>query len=125
MRPTAVRTKITVLSLFLVVIVACAKGPAASTDSGIRGRALLGPTCPVEHAESPCPDRPFAAEIEVLQGGDLVTTVTSGQDGRFSVSLPPGDYVLQGGPPTAKPVAVTVHAHEFSQVDVLFDSGIR
>lgn len=92
---------------------------------------LIGPTCPVEVAGSPCPDAPLAAGIDVTQNGELVSTIRSGEDGRFSIDLPPGEYVLEGvepnpgAPPTAKPLAVTVSVHEYTEVTFLFDSGIR
>jgi hypothetical protein len=82
--------------------------------------------------ESPCPDLPLAdAEVQVLQGGDVVATVRSDGDGRFTVALDPGDYVLQaiveeGGPGmSAKPVDVTVTSGAFVDVIVPMDSGIR
>ncbi|MGQ0669097.1 MAG: MSCRAMM family protein [Actinomycetota bacterium] len=119
-----------VFALLLAVLDACADSPAAG-DSGIRGIVLIGPACPVEVAGSPCPDVPLAAEIEVTQDGELVNTIRSGEDGRFSIDLSPGEYVLEGvepnpgAPPTAKPLAVTVRPHEYTQVTFLFDSGIR
>lgn len=101
--------------------------------SGIRGRVLIGPQCPVVHVESPCPDLPFDAEIRVVRADseEVVATVRSGPDGRFLVALPPGDYVLEPVPPTpgdlprAAPVPVTVGAHRFTSVTVVFDTGIR
>jgi hypothetical protein len=125
----------------LVALVGCAKqssGPGGGTgstggDSGISGLVTLGPLCPVERADSPCPDRPIAAQIQVKDAsGDVVTTVSSGDDGRFTVALAPGRYVLQGLAPTpGKPfpiagsVSATVRPHQFTEVTVPFDSGIR
>jgi len=114
-----------------LALAACAKGPAAPSDSGVQGQALLGPQCPVETVESPCPDKPIEADIKILQNGDEVTTVHSGSDGSFSVALAPGDYVLLGVTggdshyPSAKPVNVTVRAHDLPQANVMFDTGIR
>jgi hypothetical protein len=121
---------ITILFLFLV---ACAgRGPSSSGDSGIRGIVLLGPTCPVETLESPCPDRPLAdVEIRVLRGSDVVATVRSDGEGRFAVALDPGRYevqaVVEGGGPgmSAKPVDVVVTNGVFNDVNVPVDSGIR
>jgi hypothetical protein len=92
---------------------------------------LLGPTCPVEQANSPCPDKPMQTEVRVLDAqGEEVTKVPSGADGRFTVTLDPGTYTLvaalpSGGPPSAQPVTVTVVAHAFADAQVLVDSGIR
>jgi len=87
--------------------------------------------CPVVRAGSPCPDKPISTELQVTRDGRVVATVRSGEDGRFSVALAPGDYVLvpaqasPGGLPFARPVPVTVRPHVFTLVKVLFDSGIR
>ena len=58
-----------------------------------------------------------------------VTTVRSAADGRVSVRLRPGRYVLkpQTGRPFPRAVAETfaVHAHRFTSVIVNYDSGIR
>jgi hypothetical protein len=121
------------LSILLLFLAACAgRGPSSSGDGGIRGTVLLGPTCPVETLESPCPDRPLAnVEVQVLQGGDVAATVRSDGDGRFTVALDPGHYEVQavvekGGPGmSAKPVDVTVTSGEFTDVSIPVDSGIR
>jgi hypothetical protein len=120
-------------SILILFFVACAgRGPSSSGDSGISGTVLLGPTCPVETVESPCPDRPVAdVEVQVLRAGDVVATVRSDGDGRFTVALDPGHYEVQavvekGGPGmSAKPVDVTVTSGEFTDVSIPVDSGIR
>jgi hypothetical protein len=109
----------------------CAGGGQAASDTGIRGIVLLGPMCPVEVLGSPCPEEPMAhTEVQVVRHGDVVATVISESDGTFEVGVPPGDYVVRAvvegsGPPTAKPVSVTVHGGAFADVQVLVDSGIR
>ncbi len=123
--------RIAALLVVLVALGACARRPAAPSDSGVEGVVLLGPTCPVEQLGSPCPDRPMAAEIKVTQNGEVVTSVRSGPGGRFKVALAPGDYVLvpvgpnPNGLPFARPAPVIVRAHAFTDVKVMFDSGIR
>lgn len=114
------------------LLVGCAKSVSAPSDSGITGIALLGPTCPVERVGTPCPDEPMAgAQILVKRGGETVATVTTGDDGRFRVELDPGEYVLEPvspsetGLPFGKPMNVRVEANAFTDVQVLFDSGIR
>jgi hypothetical protein len=104
-----------------------------SSGSGIEGIVLVGPQCPVERADSPCPDRPLPdAEFRVVKrpSGDVVRTVRSGKDGRFRVALDAGDYTLEpvpgsGGFPFGKPTDVTVRAGAYTNVTVSFDSGIR
>ncbi|MGH2995402.1 MAG: hypothetical protein ACRDON_11620 [Gaiellaceae bacterium] len=120
------------LGLIALWLSACGGGAGAPEDSGIRGRALLGPTCPVVTEDMPCPPEPYEAEIRVLAAGssEVVATVQSGKDGRFEIRLEPGDYVLEGVSPPgafplAKPVDVTVRSHAFARATVAFDTGIR
>jgi hypothetical protein len=122
------------LALLLIGLVACGQagaGDGASTDSGIRGRAVVGPMCPVEVAGTPCPDRPLQTKFEVVDtSGKGVATVSTGKDGRFQQSLPPGTYVLRSASstspfPSPKETMVRVRAGEFTSVVVHFDSGIR
>lgn len=107
-------------------------GTRPSPDSGIRGTVVAGPTCPVERADSPCPDKPIAAAIEVqAPNGDVVAHARSGTDGRFEVEVEPGHYVLAPQPPSemgfpiGKPLDVVVRPHRFTKVTVTFDTGIR
>lgn len=91
---------------------------------------------------SPCPDRGVRAEISVTkadgapddkegamsEGGDVVAITSSGDDGRFRTTVPPGNYVLSAnasGAMSCKPVEVTVQPHEFTKVTVTCDTGIR
>jgi hypothetical protein len=113
-------------------LAACGSGAASTADSGVRGRALIAPTCPVERypPDPRCKPKPLATKIAVLKASDRkrVATTSSGKDGRFSVRVSPGRYYLRGaknGRPFARPVLVTVHAHRFARVTLTFDSGIR
>jgi hypothetical protein len=81
---------------------------------------------------SPCPDRPIPATIDVTApGGEIVTTVSSGDDGRFQVALPPGDYVILPRPAPSfalsagAPQQVTVRDGEWTEITVDYDTGIR
>jgi hypothetical protein len=113
----------------ILLLTACARTDAGGS-SGVEGRVLLGPQCPLETEASPCPDEPVATMVHVqtLQG-DEVAVVESGRDGRFRVALAPGQYVLvaevAGNALFAKPIDVTVTAGEFAQANVLLDTGIR
>jgi hypothetical protein len=102
----------------------------ANLDSGLRIRVLYGPTCPVQRAGENCV-RPYRASIRIVRepANRAVTTVRSASDGRVSVRLRPGRYLLkpQTGHPFPRAVAetATVHAHRFTIVTVHYDSGIR
>jgi hypothetical protein len=120
--------------LILLAFASCAisaegRGPA----SGVAGRVLLGPQCPVLQAGSPCPDKPVAAEVQVFKSGsdELVKSTDSGQDGRFRIDLEPGSYELlpvvseSGGLPYGKRVLVVVESGKYNRVTLSLDSGIR
>lgn len=103
----------------------------APGESGIRGQALVGPACPgpVQVGQE-CPDQPYPATFTILDAsGAPVTRVVCDLQGRFQVSLPPGEYTLQpvveGRLPRAEAQDVMVTAGQFSEVTVRFDSGIR
>jgi hypothetical protein len=125
-RHSGVKIATIVLALMLA---ACASEPSMS--SGIDGIVLYGPVCPVETVSSPCPDRPYQADVRIVErtSGRTVATVRSGDDGRFRIALEPGEYTLQAVADTpiggGKPVDVTVVAGEYVQVTVPVDSGIR
>ena len=121
------------LGLGLALFVAgCGPSPATPLNSGIQGIVQVGPTCPVERINSPCPPRPMAATVVVRnnQGADI-TRFQSGADGRFKVGLAPGTYTLVGLPigssflPRPIPTNVTVVAGSYTSVNVEYDSGIR
>jgi hypothetical protein len=116
-----------------VLLASCASGTSTEKQGqGIRGVVLLGPICPVENVQSPCPPKPLAdTKVEVTnERGDVLATATTDREGRFSIHLDPGTYSVQAvlvspGPPSSHPVQVTVQPHRFAQVRVPVDSGIR
>lgn len=89
----------------------------------------IGPTCPVERADSPCPDRPYEARITFWRSGALIAETRSGADGRFRVALLPGTYRVVGESESAIPHAVeetaTVAEGRWTALDIRYDSGIR
>ena len=103
-------------------------GPGA--PQGIEGIALLGPLCPVQTEENPCPDQPYEAWVQVQSAsGLLVTRFRTGEDGRFRIGLRPGHYILvpeSGDPfPIASEQAVDVALGLYTEVVISFDTGIR
>jgi hypothetical protein len=127
------------VTLTLVTAVGCSEiGINLDTPpppSGIRGLVLLGPTCPVEaspgeNAPEPCLT-PYAAELVVLDSENVkVATIMSGSDGRFTVDVAPGEYVVapKSGTdsyPIANPVSVTVVSGQYAEIQINYDTGIR
>jgi len=103
--------------------------PAPAGDTGIDGTVTLGPTCPVERIDSPCPDRPYAARITIWRGGVQVAETRSGDDGRFRIILPPGTYRVVGETagtfPRGSEVQAVVVVGQMAPVQIRYDSGIR
>jgi len=123
-----------IIGLIIVTLsmAACATQPAASPGTGIQGMVQVGPTCPVERINSPCPPHPLAATVVVRDGaGAEVARFTSGADGRFKVDLRPGTYGLTGlsigSSPMPRPIptSVTVTQGAYTVVNIEYDSGIR
>jgi hypothetical protein len=121
------------LSWLLVAVGACAPGEAGQTaapPSGVRGSVLICPGPPEPEATAePC-TTPYRAQLAILDGdGNVVTRVTSGDDGRFQVDLAPGEYALapqNGDPyPTAPSQPVIVVAGQYTDIQVNYDSGSR
>ncbi len=103
-------------------------GPEAA--QGIEGLVLVGPQCPVQSQDDPCPDLPYQAWIGIRRvRGGFVTRTRSDESGHFRVGLRPGAYVLEpesGGPfPFAPEEEVTVAPDVFTAVTIHFDTGIR
>jgi Carboxypeptidase regulatory-like domain len=107
-----------------------AGGGGSGGGQGVAGTVVLGPMCPVERLDSPCPDRPIAATVVVDEpSGSRAASVRTGRDGAFSIPLGPGRYRVTafrpGGMQYAKPVQVTVRDGAWTRVVVQVDSGIR
>ncbi len=109
---------------------------ATPSTSSLKGKAVAGPTCPVEPASpkpGECAPRVVAGAVLVFtdSGGHEVARVTTGTDGSFAVQLPSGTYTLtpqavQGLMGVAPPVSATVPASgTAADLIVQYDTGIR
>jgi hypothetical protein len=106
---------------------------AASTATGIAGRATGGPTCPVETPGDPsCAPRPVAgATLEVRNStADVVATVATDGSGWYRIALTPGSYTLEPGPAEGfmsgpAPQPFTVNEGPETRLDLAYDTGIR
>ncbi len=122
-------------AVVLVFLFGCAErsGPASDTaSSGIRGRVVAAPTCPVETGDPACEPRPVAARVSVTGlDGSTEKRVDTGADGTFAITLLPGEYEIVAeaiGPEgrlTPKPMRVIVAEGKTTQVQVVLDTGIR
>lgn len=105
----------------------------SKVTSGIRGTVTIGPTCPVQKnpPDPNCADRPFQAGFNVIdQEGKTVKSFSSDENGKFSVDLDPGTYVIRNIPapgtyPRTSPQDVTVSDGKYTELNLQFDSGIR
>jgi hypothetical protein len=82
--------------------------------SGIAGQVFIGPTCggPAKAGSTECADKPYQATITVLDSaGQMVTQFSTDAEGRFSVPLQAGAYILHpesSGMPAAVDQNITV-----------------
>ena len=111
-------------------------GGAVTTqgDSGIEGQTFISPTRPGPIRMGQGPDRkPYQTTLVVMTAGEgrEVARLETGSDGRFRVSLPPGEYRIGPPPaatrflPRASEEMVKVLPGQFAQVTIHFDSGMR
>jgi len=124
------RRRLAILAITAALAAGCGHATTPASSSGIEGRAIAGPTCPVQRVGSPCPERPVGdAVVFVERDGHQVARFTTDADGTFRVTLDPGTYTLvpaSGRPfPIGRPVAVTVSAGSYAHVDLRYDTGIR
>lgn len=138
---TRLATMILVLGFALAGCGVSAAGVSTTSTSTIggptgtiAGDVVAGPTCPVERAGDPCPPAVVKnREVDIqTQAGTTTATTTTDVNGRFSVAVPPGSYVVrvkivqgQVGMRQITPGDVTVIANQTTTVHIELDTGIR
>jgi hypothetical protein len=102
-----------------------------STATTVAGVVVASPGCPVERRDQACHPRVLGGvrvEARRLPAGVTVTTRTAA-DGRYSLALAPGRYVLNVAVGRAFPrcpqVTVSVRSARPARADITCDSGIR
>ncbi len=108
------------------------ESPSAG-QSGIRGIVMLGPICPVvkNPPEPQCADKPYQTLVAVFRQSDpthAVAITRSNADGRFSFTLPSGNYTLGAGEsrlPACGHPAATVSPNTWVDTTISCDTGIR
>lgn len=102
---------------------------AQTGETGIAGYVTLGPMCPVQRADVPCPDKPYSARLSVWRGTEKVAETRSSESGSFKISVEPGTYRLVGESDATLPhgseQSVVVRSGQLTAVVVMFDTGIR
>ncbi|MDP3955752.1 MAG: Gmad2 immunoglobulin-like domain-containing protein [bacterium] len=104
-------------------------------NSGVRGRVLRGPVCPVmQNPPDPnCADKPYESVVQVITAGtsknSLFSSVETNMDGEYQAMLPPGNYSIQavgGNPfPACSAVSVTIEPDVMTDLNLSCDTGIR
>jgi Carboxypeptidase regulatory-like domain len=102
-----------------------------STATTVAGVVVASPGCPVEQQDHACQPRVLGTvrvEARHLPAGVTATTRT-GADGRYSLRLAPGRYVLNvvtdGVFPRCAQVTISVRSARPVRADITCDSGIR
>lgn len=106
-----------------------------TSDSGIRGMVLLGPTCPVVMAppDPQCADKPYKTSLVVttVDGARVIKQFSSDDSGKFEVKIQPGEYAIRSAaaanilPYCASNGTVRVNANSYTETTVSCDTGIR
>jgi len=110
--------------------------PATGSGSGIRGRVVASPTCPVERLppDPRCAPRGLAAIVRVYRLSDrhTVARLRTDRAGRFRVRMRGGRYGVSarpaaGGPfpRCSQPATAIVHKGRYTRVTIMCDTGIR
>ena len=116
----------------------CAKSPANhdAVTITLTGRVVAGPGCPVEDIppDPACAPAPLpGARLDVLESsGRKVATVVADGQGRFSVSLPPGRYVIVPKPfdtlpHPPRPITIEIRSGlpPPAEILIVYDTGVR
>ena len=125
--------------LFVVVenLVAKYSGIVLSPYSGngtLSGKVSIGPICPVEQIDNPCPTPPEAyasREFLVNKDGKTVTSFHADSNGDYSISLVAGTYIITptntgiGFVSKELPANVTIKSGSTVTLNIDVDTGIR
>ena len=118
------------IGVLILALATCSIYSPTPRGSGIEGQVLIGPMCPVVQPGQECPDQPYQATLTVksLSGVQIAQFQTDAQ-GRFQIPLVPGEYILHPESPHGVPFAgdqsFTVQTGQYTQLTIIYDSGIR
>ena len=126
------RRLVFILTAILVVIAGCdlfsTKAPGI-----LEGRVTIGPICPIERPDVPCPVPPeayMAREIWVFIDNQRTAIAKLDGAGNYSISLRPGVYVIDinhSGIDSSGdvPKEIMIVSHKRVRLDISIDTGIR
>ena len=97
----------------------------ATGRSGVEGIVMRGPIAPVCVAGKPCDAPATDVTVQALQAGNVVSTTTTDEHGRFTLSLAAGAYTIQALGRGTEPRDIQVSAGKLSEVAFFIDTGIR
>ncbi len=133
-RPTPMRRRGT-FTLFIamtaLLLSSCGfAGVGAGSSAHVSGQVLLGPSCPVETAESPCPPTPLSgAKVEIVQDGKVTSSGETDGQGEFTLDAPTGTVTVRAetteGLPSETSQTVDLQEDQTATVTLTLDSGIR
>lgn len=125
---------VTVVCVLAIALAGCGAAGSSTGKVTVTGRAVAGPTCPVERPGDPaCAPRPVAGATIVVttSNGAEVDRTRTAPDGTFTLLLPEGDLTLvprpvEGLMGTADPIPLSVRlASPPAPIEVRYDTGIR
>ncbi len=103
-------------------------------ESGIMGKVLLGPICPVmrDPPDPECNDKLFETTLALAteDGSKIIKTFSSDKQGLFKVTASPGRYTIVSGDktkvfPHCGSEVIEVKKEQFTETNVSCDTGIR
>ena len=132
---------VSVVKVFLVLTTIACSTPTTPVDTKstvfgrLSGIVTIGPNCPVQRDDTPCPTPPSAyAARKILvmdEGGTKVLfTVDIDAQGLYVIDLAPAKYRIDLKPngidrASELPAVVDIHANSVTTLNVNIDTGLR
>jgi hypothetical protein len=131
MMPRLVTAALAMLLFTAHIAAAQPATPIAPGRGVLEGAVTRGPLAPLAREGIPNSAPVFEAKIDIADSsGKLLMTVQSDPVGKYSVQLPPGDYLVSVASPKSPfgkhtPEPVTITAGHHAHLDLQVDTGIR
>jgi hypothetical protein len=118
--------------LATILLLACANAPAATGATGVRGSVHISPAHPGPQRIGESGRAPMAGAAVQVRDNDqrVVARVVTDTDGRFSLTLPAGEYVFnvdtgEAMLPRCEEARASVRDGQIAEVQLDCDSGMR